>query len=65
MSEVCAEIQFGSLHSDLCPPNHQLPVDPEMMASYRQLLHDCLDEWLTNSGGDGHFYVGDASREHA
>jgi len=61
---VCAEIQYrenrngeGPVHSDLCPTNHEFSsIDAEM----REMYHRCLDEWLNNSKGTGHFFIGDA-----
>lgn len=58
---VCAEIQYGSVHSDLCPGSDAVLKS----SSYRALLHQALDEWLNNADGDGFFYVGDATREHS
>ena len=61
-TSVCAEIQYmgadGSVHSDICPPEHTLdPADTE----WRALLHACLDEWIDRSGGTGHFVVRDSN----
>lgn len=70
--KFCAEIQYegeyfdvvtqqmekGGIHSDIChacgDPGEGPPLDDE----YRKFLHDCLDEWLDNSNGTGHFVVG-------
>jgi len=53
---VCAEIRYGATQSDICPPSHSAMFSDD----YRQLLHDCLDEWLDRSGGDGRFFIGNA-----
>ena len=57
MNSVCGEISYNGVHSDICPPDHDFnKVTPE----YRKLLHDCLDEWLDKSDGNGIFYVKDS-----
>jgi hypothetical protein len=57
MKSFCGEIQYetknGTVHSDIC--NHD--GDP-ITSGYRKFLHDCLDEWLTQSEGTGFFWVG-------
>ncbi len=63
IKKFCAEIAYesagGGVHSDLCwrcgPTAEPAAVSDE----YRQLLHDCLDEWLNRSDGSGAFWVGD------
>lgn len=53
----CGEIRYmtkdGPVGSDLCWHS----ADP-ISQDARQLLHDCLDEWLNKSGGTGTFVVG-------
>lgn len=57
----CAEIQYetdeGMIHSDICYGCED--GNPRIMSDEsRQFYHDCLDEWLNNSGGTGAFYLG-------
>jgi hypothetical protein len=56
----CGQIQYdgvnGGVHSDICW-NHE-KLDIEMTEDARQLMHDCLDEWLNNSNGSGYFWMG-------
>lgn len=58
--EVHAEIEYreqngNSIHSDICPPG----CSSENMndEEWRKLMHDCLDEWISKSGGTGIFYI--------
>jgi len=57
--EICYECERDgvqtSVHSDVCPPNHNIGKADE---SYRSLMHDCLDEWMNKSGGTGYFFLG-------
>jgi len=49
----------GPVHSDLCPPGHDLSrgvSDPE----WRELIHACLDEWIDKSESTGYFFIGDS-----
>lgn len=60
--KVCAEIQYshsqrGWVHSDICPTLHYLSEVSDM-EQYKLVLHQCLDEWLDNSNGTGHFVIG-------
>ena len=63
--KVHAEIEYVreedniKVHSDICPPK----CDPKGLSdpTYRQYLHDCLDEWLDKSRGTCGFYIKDAS----
>jgi hypothetical protein len=56
---VCAEIRYGQVHSDLCPPNHTADY-PD---SYRELLHKALDEWLDKADGQGRFFIGNSAED--
>lgn len=61
--KFCSEIQYykqdgQGIHSDVCfdcggDDSKELDED------HRQLLHDCLDEWLNKSNGTGFFFVAD------
>lgn len=61
--KFCGEITYptadGNVHSDICfncnPSNDDRWLTPE----YREFLHRCLDEWLSNSHGKGSFWVGE------
>jgi len=58
MFKVHAEIEYNNpggagVHSDICPPG----CGTDFPEEYRQFLHECLDEWLDNSGGTGRFYI--------
>ena len=44
----------GNVHSDI-----DVPVRPD--SEIRVFLHSVLDEFLTNSNGDGFFYIGNYS----
>ena len=49
--ECCAEIQYGPVHSDICPPGHKAAnMDNK---SWRLLMHECLDEFLNNASEAG------------
>jgi len=65
-NSVCAEFQYmgfrdgieiGWVHSDVCPPGHEINNTDE---DYRKMIHACLDEWLDKSDGSGYFFIGDA-----
>ena len=69
--KVCGEIEYQHsdghwIHSDICPPNcdsekiEHTFVREKGNFTYREYLHDCLDEWLNNSKGTGCFYIKDA-----
>jgi hypothetical protein len=58
--EVCAEIRYGSVQSDLCLPDGGASGYPDW---YRTLLHKCLDEWLDKANGDGRFFIGNAAED--
>ena len=56
---VHAEIEYRHknghwIHSDICP---KMCEWENLDEKHRQYLHDCLDEWLDNSNGSGHFYI--------
>jgi len=51
---IHAEIQYGDVHSDICPSSHTA----HFTETYRKFLHANLDEWLNRSGGEGFFYIG-------
>lgn len=62
---VCAEIQYespnGNVHSDLCMENKSEDFSANVDQggiSWRDMLHDNLDEWLDKSNGTGWFVVG-------
>ena len=52
-----AEIEYGDVHSDICPPQ----CDPgNMNDDWQQFIMDCLKEWLEESpkhGGTSQFYI--------
>jgi len=52
------EYEFG-VHSDICWNCGPKAEEQELTDEYRQLLHDCLDEWLNKANGKGSFWVGD------
>jgi hypothetical protein len=69
--KVCGEIEYEHadghwIHSDICPLN----CDSENIEhtfvretgnfTYREYLHQLLDEWLDKSKGTGCFYIKDA-----
>jgi hypothetical protein len=63
--KFCSEIQYSkqngeSVHSDICFACGG-DGSKELTNDHRQLLHDCLDEWLNKSDGTGFFFV--ANRE--
>lgn len=62
--KFCAEIIYedtekGNVQSDICWNCSPRTEDKAITEEYRQLLHDCLDEWLNKSNGTGAFWVGD------
>ena len=59
MKIVHAEIEYQLngdvwVHSDICP---KMCKWENLDEEHRKYLHACLDEWLDNSGGSGHFYI--------
>ena len=59
MKKVHAEIEYTrddgmSVHSDICPPDCNFM---NITAEHRKFYHECLDEWLDESGGTGVFYI--------
>ena len=58
--DVCAEIIYecgqGMTHSDICMTHD---AEYKVHESYREFLHECLDEWLDHSNGTGMFWIGD------
>lgn len=66
MRKVHAEIEYlkedgSKVHSDICPPGcNQTGLND---AEYREFLHACLDEWLSNSRGTCGFYIKDEEYE--
>ena len=44
MSRVHAEIQYGQVHSDICPPG--CTTIGMGRADWRALMHRCLDEFI-------------------
>jgi hypothetical protein len=42
------------VHSDICPPQC---LWSNMSEEHKKYLHDCLDEWLSESNGSGQFYI--------
>jgi hypothetical protein len=68
---VCAEVQYetpeGNCHSDLCMDrdgnDFSLNVDQGAGITWRQFLHQALDEWLDRSNGTGYFTVGNAHED--
>jgi len=60
--KFCGEIQYetpeGNVHSDICfncnPSNDSRIITD----TYREFLHNCLNEWLDKSKGTGAFWVG-------
>jgi hypothetical protein len=61
MKIVHAEIEYQKqvgestwVHSDICP---KMCKWENLDEKHRKYLHDCLDEWLDNSGGSGQFYI--------
>jgi len=56
---VCAEIRYGQVQSDLCPPDHTTNY-PDW---YREFLHKSLDEWLDKADGEGRFFIGNAAED--
>ena len=62
--KFCGEIAYelediGGVHSDICWNCNPNTEDKTITLEYRQLLHNCLDEWLDKSNGKGGFWVGD------
>lgn len=59
--KFCGEIQYensdGTIHSDVC---HGCQSDKQFDSNDREFYHQLLDEWLNNSNGTGHFWIGDA-----
>lgn len=56
--EITYENESGWVHSDIC----WACGDDEgkvMTSDYREFLHNCLDEWLDKTKGEGAFWVGD------
>jgi len=58
-TEVQAEIEYQKkdgtwVHSDIEP---QGCMFNDIGGKHRKFLHDCLDEWLSNSSGTGCFYI--------
>lgn len=49
--EVAYSDSDGNVHSDI-----DVPVQPD--SETRAFLHRVLDEFLSNSNGDGFFYIG-------
>ncbi len=54
-NHTCAEINYYGTHSDICGDINS--------PYWRELLHQCLDEWLDKSDGDGFFSVGTIASE--
>ena len=46
-----AEIQYGQVHSDICPPS--CDVGEMDNANWREFLHQNLDEFLDKAQGAG------------
>jgi hypothetical protein len=61
--KFCGEIQYetndGGVHSDICYNCNPSNDDRVLTKSYREYLHESLDEWLNKSSGTGYFWVGD------
>lgn len=69
MVKCHAEIEYTdnegrSIHSDICPPgcnfnrvDELISEEGEQEKTYRQFLHECLDEWLNKSNGTGTFFI--------
>ena len=61
--KFCGEIQYetpsGNVHSDICFNCNPSNDSRALTDSYREFVHACLDEWLTNSNGTGAFWLGD------
>lgn len=49
--ECCAQISYGPVHSDICPPDHK--AANMNSKSWRLLIHECLDEFLNNAATAG------------
>ena len=54
MRGFCGEILYDGVHSDICFHAEDLPLSDKNV----KFLHDCLDEWLNNSAGEGFFWIG-------
>ena len=54
---ICGEIQYDSVHSDICL-GHDLAAYPTPSNDQREFLIACLNEWLNKSNGTGFFYIG-------
>ena len=61
--KFCGEIQYetdkGNVHSDICFDCNPNTENKMITLEHRQMLHECLDEWLNKSGGTGGFWIGD------
>lgn len=54
-AQIAYTTESMSISSDICPFVHTAyPLDD---MEYRAFLHQCLDEWLTNSNGTGGFCI--------
>lgn len=62
---VCAEIEYqvadGLVHGDICATGDKSKF--MKCPEWRTALHRALDEWLNNSNGTGHFFVGTIEEE--
>lgn len=61
--KFCGEIIYfteatGSVHSDICFNCNPSNDSRALTDTYRQFLHEALDEWLNKSEGTGAFWVG-------
>lgn len=63
---VHAEVEYttdeGNVHSDICPPGCDFDrvdevFNPDTGQTYRQFLHENLDEWLDRNNGTKGFYI--------
>lgn len=57
MSRVHSEIQYGQVHSDLCPPGC---TTINMNTEWRKLIHQALDEFIDkapSTAEGGEFYI--------